>query len=50
MLKYLRGKRFDIKTTVILLVIAGLLWGAFAYANIKNFVPDEFMEPVETRE
>jgi len=47
MLKYLRGKRFDVKTTVIVLVIAGLVWGVFVYANIQNFVPDEFKEPVQ---
>ena len=50
MLDWIRGKRFDLKTTVIVLVIAGLIWAAFIYANVQDFVPAELTEPVgETR-
>ena len=50
MLKWLRGKRFDMKTTVIALVIAGLIYAVFVYVNIRDFVPEELTEPVgETR-
>ena len=50
MLKWMRGKRFDLKTTVIVLVVVGLIWAVFVYVNIRDFVSEEFTEPVgETR-
>ena len=47
MLKRIRDTRFDLKTTVIVLVIAGVMWAAFIYANIHDFVPEELTEPIE---
>ncbi len=47
MLKWIRDTRFDLKTTVIVLVIAGLIWAVFIYVNIRDFVPEELTEPVE---
>ena len=47
MLKRLRGKRFDLKTTVIVLAIAGLIWAVFIYVTIRDFVPEELTQPVE---
>ena len=47
MLKRIRDTRFDLKTTVIVLAIAGLVWAAFIYVNIRDFVPEELTEPVE---
>jgi hypothetical protein len=41
MLKWIRNTRFDLKTTVIVLVIARLIWAVFIYVNIRDFVPDE---------
>lgn len=46
MLKWMRGKRFDLKTTVIVLVIAVLVYALFIYVNIRDFVPDELTEPI----
>jgi hypothetical protein len=47
MLKRIRDTRFDLKTTVIVLAIAGLVWAVFIYVNIRDFVPEELTEPVE---
>jgi len=49
MLKWMRGKRFDLKTSAILIAIAIAMWGLFTWANIVNFVPEELTQPVETR-
>ena len=44
MLKWMRGKRLDMKTTIIVIVIALVAWAFVIYANIQEFVPDEFTE------
>ena len=44
MLKWMRGKRFDLKTTVIVIVIALVAWAIVVYANVQEFVPEEFTE------
>ena len=44
MLKWMRGKRFDMKTTIIALVIAALAWAVVIYVNIQEFVPEEYTE------
>ena len=36
----MRGKRFDLKTTVIVLVVAGLLAVVVVYVSNRYFVPD----------
>jgi hypothetical protein len=41
MQKWIRGKRFDLKTTVIVIAIAGVIWVLFVYVNIRDFVPEE---------
>jgi hypothetical protein len=41
MQKWIRGKRFDLKTTVIVLAIAGVVWALFVYVNVRDFVPEE---------
>jgi len=41
MQKWIRGKRFDLKTTVIVLAIAGVIWALFVYVNVRDFVPEE---------
>jgi len=47
MIKRIRDTRFDLKTTVIVLGIAGLIWAVFIYVNIRDFVPVELTVPVE---
>ena len=49
MLKWMRGKRFDLKTSLVFLVLAGIVWAIFTYVNVRDFVPEELTEPVETR-
>ena len=49
MLKWIRDTRFDLKMTVIVLVIASLIWAVFIYVNIRDFVPQELTEPVQER-
>ena len=44
MLKWMRGKRFDLKTTIIIIVIAVAAWAFVVYLNIENFVPEELTE------
>ncbi len=44
MLRWIRGKRFDLKTTIILLILAVAFWAVFSWARIKGFVPAEFRQ------
>ncbi len=44
MLKWMRGKRFDMKTTMVAIVITLLAWAVVIYVNIQEFVPDEYTE------
>lgn len=48
MLKFLRGKRFDLKTSVIALVVIGILWAIVIYAQARTAIPDEFREAPES--
>lgn len=45
MLKWIRGKRFDLKTTIILLLIALAFWAVASWARIKHFIPAELRAP-----
>ncbi len=44
MLKWIRGKRFDLKTTILLLILAAAFWALFSWARIKDFVPAEYRQ------
>lgn len=48
MLKWIRGKRFDVKTTIILLLLAVAFWAVFSWARIKGFVPAEYRQLPES--
>ena len=48
MLRWLRGKRFDVKTTIIVLVVALLAWAMVVYVNLRDFVPEELLTPVDS--
>ena len=47
MLKWMRGKRFDLKTTIVVVVLALLVWAVVVYVNIRDFVPEEVTQPQE---
>ena len=44
MIKWMQGKRFSVKTTIIVIVIALVGWAFVVYMNIENFVPDDFTQ------
>ena len=43
----MRGKRFDLKTTVIVIVLALLAWGVVLMANAEDFVPEELQQSID---
>ncbi len=45
MLKKIRSVRLDLRTSIILLVLALLAWAFIIYANIQEFVPEELRAP-----
>ncbi len=47
MLKWIRGKRFDLKTTIFLLVLALIAWGVVMAANASDFVPEELQQQLD---
>jgi hypothetical protein len=47
-LKWIRGKRFDLKTTIILLLIALAFWAVASWARIKDFIPAELRQGSDT--
>jgi hypothetical protein len=48
MLKWIRGKRFDLKTTIVLLILTLAFWAVFSWARIKDFIPAELKGPRDT--
>ena len=48
MLKWIRGKRLDLKTGIIIIVLALVAWAFVVYLNIQNFVPVELTQEEPT--
>jgi len=44
-LKWIRGKRFDLKTTVLVIALAVAVWAVVVYVNLRDFVPEELLQP-----
>ena len=44
MLKFFRGKRFDMKTTIIALVVIGIFWAIVSWMHIQTAIPPELTE------
>lgn len=45
MLKWIRGKRFTLKTTLVVLLLAAAVWAVVVYVNVRDFVPEELLQP-----
>jgi len=45
MLKWIRGTRLSMKTTIVVIVLALAVWAMVVYVNIRDFVPEELLEP-----
>lgn len=41
MLKWIRGKRLSMRTTVIVVALTLLVWAVVVYVNLRDFVPEE---------
>ena len=46
-MKWMRGKRFDMKTTVVVIVLALVAWGLVMMANADDFIPEELQQSVD---
>lgn len=46
MLDRIRGARVSRRAALIVILLALVVWGAFVYANVQDFVPEELTEPV----
>ena len=48
MLTRIRNARVNLKTGLFILALALLIWAMVVYVRIRDFVPVEFTEPVDT--
>ena len=48
MLKTIRNARINLKTGLVILAVALLMWAVVIYVRVRDFVPDELKESVET--
>lgn len=46
MIGRIRGARINFKTGLIILALAAILWAVVVYVRIRDFVPEEYREPV----
>lgn len=47
MLDWIRGARINMKTGLVIIVLALAAWAVVIYVNMRDFVPDELTQPVE---
>lgn len=45
MLKWIRGTRLSMRTTIIVIALAMIVWALVVYVNVRDFVPPELLEP-----
>ena len=48
MLGWIRNARIDWRTGIVLIVLALVAWGVMVYVNVRDFVPDELIQPTES--
>ena len=46
-IRSIRNARVSLKTGLFILALALLLWAMVVYVRVRDFVPEEFKEPVE---
>ncbi|MDH3270226.1 MAG: hypothetical protein OEN56_02775 [Gemmatimonadota bacterium] len=47
MLGWIRGARIDLKTGIAIIAIALAVWAVVVYVNLRDFVPEELIQPSE---
>lgn len=47
-LRRIQETRINLKTGVVVIAIALLIWAAVVYINIRDFVPPELQGPVDS--
>lgn len=47
MLGWIRKARIDLKTGIVIIVIALAVWAVVVYVNVRDFVPEELTQPSE---
>jgi len=45
MLRRIRAARVDLKTGILVLALALIVWGIVTYVRIRDFIPPELSEP-----
>lgn len=48
MLKWIRGTRVNLKTGLFVVALTLLIWALVVYVNIRDFVPEEYLTPVDS--
>lgn len=48
MIRNIRSARVNLKTGLFIIALALLMWAMVVYVGVRDFVPDEFKDPVET--
>lgn len=49
MLEWIRGARINLKTGLVIIALALAVWAVVVYTNLRDFVPAELTEPVESQ-
>ncbi len=47
MLGWIRDARINLKTGLIVIVLALTVWAVVIYVNVRDFVPEELTQPIE---
>lgn len=48
MLKSIRNARVDLKTGLVVIVVALLVWAVVIFVNLRDLVPEEYLTPVDS--
>jgi hypothetical protein len=48
MLDWIRNARIDARTGIVVIVLALLVWAVVVYVNVRDFVPEELTQPMES--